>query len=263
MTGAIYRQAANVSWRDYWMNKVIPSLPYQTTIWANYAAKIDRINSGLGLSYCYDATGVDKINTTLLSYAYHIPIKSLFLSIGASAGIKIMETGYPNLISPSTNNDPTLLNSRYKPVFSSDFGIAVRNAKWNVGISVTQWNRSVLKIKNSAYSHQLEPYFWLFADYKFNLGAQWSLTPRIQYTTDLITIHPNWQLLATWRGKLWFGLGAENLLMKNSSPMISPMIGYDIKGQFRIGYATTITSNIHHNQTNIVTHSVVLSFLMK
>src|SRR4051812_17678162 len=70
MTGAVYKHQANAQWRNQWTK----TNGAPTTLWVNYAAKIDQVNSGIGVSYEYDVIGLNKSHTALLSYAYHIPI---------------------------------------------------------------------------------------------------------------------------------------------------------------------------------------------
>jgi type IX secretion system PorP/SprF family membrane protein len=256
MTGAVYKHAANVTWKDYRLKKEYAITPYQQTIYANYSAKIERINSGIGASYRYDSRSGQEFQTGLLSYAYHIPIKSLFLSIGVSGGIKTLNYHYPS------SSNPALVNHTYSPVFTSDFGIALRHEKWNVGISTTQWNGPILRMKDSLdYNYKLAPHFWLFGDYRFTLGEKWSITPRVQFVTDNIYIHSNIQVLATWKENLWFGVGVQHRI-NGSSILVSPIIGYDIKGRFRLGY-TAVISTRNNYIFKTVTHEAVLSFLMK
>ncbi|MDR0802819.1 PorP/SprF family type IX secretion system membrane protein [Fluviicola sp.] len=256
MTGAVYKHSANVIWRG--AGTASPNLPYPTTLWANYAYRMDKINSGIGISYRYDAWGAQKRNTALLSYAYHIPIKSLYLSIGASAGINTLNVDYSGLIFGEPVPEP-----QFNPVFTADFGLALHHEKWNVGLSMTQLNNPTFRAKNIPGSYNLAPQFWLFADYRFNMGEKWSLTPRVQLVADRINLTTNIQVLATRKEKFWFGIGMKNTFGNDPYFIISPMVGYDIKGKFRIGYAANISSVPDAFTHNHMTSEVVLSFLMK
>lgn len=259
MTGAVYKHQANVTWKDYPLKEQYAPFRYQQTIYASYSAKLERINSGIGVSYRYDSHSGQEFQTGLLSYSYHIPIKSLFLSIGVSGGIKTLNYHYPS------SSNPTLVHHKYSPVFSSDFGIALRHEKWNVGISVTQWNGPTLRLKDSLnYNYNLAPHFWLFADYRFTLGENWSLTPRVQLVMDKISMYSNIQVLAAWRENLWFGVGVKNQINGNANIFVSPMIGYDIKGRFRLGYTAVISTRNNYSMLfRTVRHEAVLSFLLK
>jgi type IX secretion system PorP/SprF family membrane protein len=257
MTGAVYKHQAAVTWKDYRMKSQYVPFRYQQTIDANYSAKIDRINSGIGASYRYDSNSGQEFQTGLLSYAYHIPIKSMFLSIGVSGGIKTLNYPIPN-------SSGTSVKHRYSPAFTSDFGIALRHEKWNVGVSMTQWNGSTLRMKDSLdYNYKLRAHLWLFADYRFTLGENWSLTPRAQLVSDNLDLFANLQVVASWKEKLWFGAGVQSYF-RGSNILISPMIGYDIKGRFRLGYTAVIsTQNNYTMFFRNVTHEAVLAFLLK
>jgi type IX secretion system PorP/SprF family membrane protein len=259
MTGAVYKHQANITWNDYGLKKQYVPIGYQQTIYANYSAKLDKINSGIGASYRYDSHSAQKFQTGLLSYAYHIPIKSLFLSIGVSGGIKTLNYEYQN------SSGSSVVNHNYSPVFSSDFGIALRHEKWNIGLSVTQWNRPIFRMKDSLnYNYTLVPHLWIFGDYCFKLGEKWSLTPRVQLVTDNLSMYSNIQVTATWKENLWFGVGVQNR-WSGSSIFVSPMIGYDIKGRFRLGYTAVISTRNNNNYSlfKTVTHEAVFSFLLK
>lgn len=259
MTGAVYQHSANVVWRDYWF-KPVHNVPYQTTVWANYALRINTINSGLGISYRYDVVGHQKMNTALLSYAYHIPVKSLFLSIGASAGIGVLNYDYSDFSFESPVLEPS-----FNPVFTSDFGIALRHEKWNVGLSVTQLNSATFRATDMQYEHTftLTPHFRLFGDYCFDLGDKWALTPRVQLVATRQQLLTNLQLMATWNKNLWFGAGVKNAFYGGSLITVSPFVGYDVKSKFRIGYAANISTLPDGYMNNYMTHELVLSFLMK
>ncbi|AEA42532.1 PorP/SprF family type IX secretion system membrane protein [Fluviicola taffensis] len=256
MTGAIYKHHANVQWRNQWTR--INGAP--TTLWTNYAAKIDKINSGIGASYEYDVIGYTKSHSAMLSYAYHIPIKKMFLSIGASGGIKTLKTDFSKLVF-SQIPDPAAINRTYNPVFQCDFGIALHSEKWNVGLSGTQLNGG--SFRDSIYSIKQRPQIWLFADYAFGLGEKWKLTPRLQTYVNYYTIGTIIALEARFKENFWFGCTSS---FPDFSGMVAigPMIGYDILGKFRVGYTYEFYLNNHVGSiTNNGTHEIVLSYQLK
>jgi type IX secretion system PorP/SprF family membrane protein len=261
MTGAVYKHQAHVSWKDYRAKKALyEGMSYPQTIFANYAAKIDTINSGIGVSYRFDSQSAQQMQTALLSYAYHIPIKSMFLSIGASAGIKSLSYTFPD------SSGTKIIKQNFSPAFTTDFGIALRHEKWNVGLSMTQWNGPAIHQKDSGYYFNLNAHFWFFGDYRFTSGENWSLTPRIQLAYDRFDLFTNVQLIAAWKQNLWFGLGIQGLFRYGFNfYAVSPMIGYDIKGRFRIGYTALIhgQGSNYFNLFKPVTQEVVLGFMLK
>lgn len=258
MTGATHKHAANVVWKDFLTPKEQSGLPRQTTLWANYAYKMDKINSGVGVSYRYDAISAYKQNKALLSYAYHLPIKSLFLSIGASGGITTMTRDTDGLV--FSVPVPTI---HYDPAFIADAGIALRHEKWNIGLSVTQLNSPTYRYGTTNFIFQLVPHWWLFADYQIDVNENWNLTPRMQLMTDRNNLFANIQLLATRTKKLWFGVGVKTFPIGNGNFTISGMVGYDIRETFRVGYALNFSRSPYAFTGNQATHEIVLSFLLK
>lgn len=255
MTGVIYRHQANVQWRNQWTK--VNGAP--TTLWANYAAKLDKINSGIGASYEYDVIGLNKSHTALVSYAYHIPIKNMFLSFGVSGGIKTMKIDGSTFIFPQTP-EPMFQDRQLKPVFQCDFGLALHEEKWNVGLSVTQLNGATFK--DSIFPYKNEPHFWLFADYSFGIGEKWKLTPRLQSYTDGLKITSTLALVASFKDNFWFG--ATSIIPTSGSRFSAgPVIGYDIIGKFRLGYAYEFWFNNGPSVGAGGTHEIILSYQLK
>nr|WP_294859403.1 PorP/SprF family type IX secretion system membrane protein [uncultured Fluviicola sp.] len=255
MTGTVYRHHANAQWRNQWTK--INGAP--TTLWVNYATKIDRINSGIGVSYEYDVIGLHKSHTALLSYAYHIPIKNMFLSIGASGGIKTLKIDGSKFVFPQ-NPEPMFQNRQLKPIFQCDFGVALHAEKWNVGLSVTQLNGG--HFKDSIFPYDCVPNFWVFADYTFDLGEKWQLTPRLQSYTDGKEICSSVALSATFKKNFWFG-ATSTIPSLGGRFSAGPMIGYDIIGKFRLGYSYEFIFNNSPAIQSDGTHEIILSYQLK
>ncbi|MNU86350.1 hypothetical protein D3C71_761080 [compost metagenome] len=257
MTGAIYKHHANVQWRNQWTK----TNGAPTTLWANYAMKLDSINSGVGVSYEYDVIGLNKSHTALLSYAYHIPIKKMFLSFGVSAGMKTLKFDASKLVFSTPEPQYTIRN--YNPVFQCDFGIALHSEKWNVGLSMTQLNGA--QFDDDDFPYKNRAHLWVFADYTFELGEKWKLTPRLQSYSDGKVICSSLALLATWKDRLWFG-GTASIPSNGGSYNVGPMIGYDIAGKFRLAYAYEFLLNSHTasgSNTNNGSHEIVLSYQLR
>lgn len=258
MTGAIYKHHANVQWRNHWVNT--PGAP--TTLWANYAVKIDKISSGIGASYEYDAGSLSRSQTALVSYAYHLPIKNMFLSFGASAGIKTMKIkGSDFIYSSQAPEDPLFFKDRtLNPVFQCDFGLALHAEDWNIGLSATQLNGA--KFRDPYFPFDDKAHIWLFGDYTFQLGEKWELTPRIQTYTDLNEICSTVALMAAFKENLWFGC-TTSIPAGGGIYSVGPMIGYDIVGKFRIGYTYEFWFSNYPGLYNDGTHEVILSYQLK
>jgi type IX secretion system PorP/SprF family membrane protein len=256
MTGAVYRHHANVQWRNQW----VKTNGAPTTLWANYAAKLDEINSGIGVSYEYHVVGLNKSHTALLSYAYHIPIKNMFLSFGASAGIKTLKIEASQFLFSSQTPEPMFQDRQLKPIFQCDFGVALHGEKWNVGLSATQLNGGTFK--DSIFPYKTEPHFWVFGDYTFDLGEKWKLTPRIQSYTDGQKIASTIALVVSVKDRLWFG-AASTIPAGGGRFSAGPLVGYDIAGKFRLGYAYEFWFNMGPSATYNGTHEIILSYQLK
>lgn len=251
MTGAIYKHHANAQWRNQWTK--INGAP--TTLWLNYAMKLDSINSGIGVSYEYDVIGLNKQHTALVSYAYHIPIRKMFLSLGISAGTCSMLFDTKGFVFPE-GEEPAIPKSQ--TFFRGDLGIALHGDKWNAGLSCTKLNGYFNR--SGANSYNLTPHYWLFGDYTFQLGQNWKITPRAQLGTDTLKIHSIVALVASWKN-LWFGSTAQ---FPGYGVVLGPMIGYDIVGKFRIGYTYEFGINTSLSMfKNNGTHEIILSYQLK
>lgn len=256
MTGAIYKHQANVQWRNQWVH----TNGAPTTLWASYAAKLDKIHSGIGASYEYDVIGINKSHTALLSYAYHLPVKEMFLSFGASAGIKTMRIDGSKFVF-SQIPDPVVYGDRpLNPVFQCDFGVALHAERWNVGLSVTQLNAATFK--DPVFTYKSRPHIWLFADYSFQVGEKWKLTPRLQSYTDGNQMCSSLALTAAFKENLWFGV-AGSVPSRGGIYSMGPMIGYDIAGKFRLGYTYEVWFNNNPGLYNDGTHEIILAYQLK
>jgi len=259
MTGATYKHAASVLWKDSWEGKMFTDYPYQTTITANYAMRLDHIKSGVGLSYRYDARFVNKNQRYMATFAHHLPIKNMTLSAGVSAGLAVYNVDAILVIGPNELGKPVVSNN---PQFTADAGLALRHEKWNVGISVTQLYPTRFKEENFGLMYEFQPHLWIFGDYTFNAGESWKLTPRFQLATDAVKLTDNIGITATLKENLWFGVQTRNLF-SGSYLWISPLIGYDFKGKYRVGYAMNIGTEPDPFNHNYISNEVSLSFLLK
>src|SRR5690606_1596039 len=96
-------------------------------------------------------------HTALVSYAYHIPIRKMFLSLGISAGTCSMLINTKGFVFTEPN-DPVLPEDQ--TYFQGDFGIALHGEKWNAGISSTQLTGYFMR--NGKNSYDLTPHYWFF-----------------------------------------------------------------------------------------------------
>lgn len=252
MTGAHYKHHANAQWRNQWIK--INGAP--TTLWANYAIRLDSVHHAVGVSYEYDAIGMQKSHSALMTYAYHIPINNLVISLGVSAGLNSIN--FENSWSPPeiSNSFGVSINQN---MVQADFGLALRSEKWNVGISATQLTGPMYK--GNAYTPAI--HYWMFGDYTFKLGAKWKLTPRFQIYTDAKKTSSLVAVVASLNDRLWFGSSFATPQLSGFA--VGPMLGYNFLGKYRIGYTYEFWTNRSSLGTvnNNGTHEIVLSLQLK
>lgn len=247
MSGVRYKNEANVLWRNQWTQ--VNGAP--ADLWANYTQRIDKIHGAAGITYNYDYIGFAKTHTALANYAFHIQGKNILWSLGVAAGIQNLSTS----------------NSQYFPkgtAFQANSGIAVHTRNLNAGFSISQLNSYIYKNHQSNIAYNTAPTYHLHGDYTLNFGEKWKVTPAVHFFSDLVKTGSTTSIRATYNDKLWFGVNSWNLHSPvNSSQTLGPMLGYDFKQKFRVGYSLEFNEfRIYNNEPNL-THEVVLSFLLK
>lgn len=251
--GLFQKRAANVLWRNQWTK--INGAP--TTLWVNYAERLDKFHSAVGIAYEYDVIGFNRQHTTLFNYAYHVKMGESVVSFGISAGTVTSQID-PDWISPSTLNDPALPTESRDTKFQSDFGIVFHRQKWNMGASITQWNRAKVFYANDA-SYQYATHFWLFGDYTFQPVEQLQLKPQVQVCSDGVKTTFSANVLATFRENYWFGVNSMNF----TNISLGVCGGMDIRNKYRVGYGIS-KSFIESGDLDFGwTHEIVLSYLIK
>jgi type IX secretion system PorP/SprF family membrane protein len=229
---------------------------------AAYAMKINRINSGVGVSYSFDASnrGTQYSQAALLHYAYHFDLGQSTLSLGASGGVRFYaldwdKMTYGDLIAPQTPNDPLLpTRNDHDASFDASTGIAYKWKDLHAGFSITQFDQLFVRNENSLFN--AVPLYWLSADYTFHLPAKIDLRPQYQVMTDHITFHHMGSLTATYANKLWISANYRH------DYSFGGMIGYDIKERYRMGFGYNLleVGLLSKRQSSF---QIVLAYLLK
>lgn len=251
-TGLLYKSEANLR-----HNNTFQEASHEYTQTANYAQRLDKIHSGIGVSYEYSRLYTQETNTALVSYAYHVPIKKITLSIGASVGVfdyNINTRGIKNV--DFSNYPPSKVS--YKPIFQSDLGVALHHEKFNIGISYTQVPG--LSTGNDSINYTQAPHFWLVGDYTFKLGENIKLTPRIQFVNGNQFNYAMTYLNLTLHDKFTVG-PMISMTGRLSETTYGVSIGYDFWDKLRVAYAFAYYKDAFDYMYNH--HELLLSFHMK
>lgn len=223
-------------------------------VFANYGTRLWE-NHGIGVVYAHDRIGYTASNSALINYNYQIKLKENHrISLGAAAGIYRLKSN-PTWVPPSSFPDNSLPTGFSSSKFDANAGIAYTNNKLLVGLGVTHLTAPSLKSNTSTISFDVARHYYLNGAYKFTLGEHLSIKPQLLVRTDLIKMSGDFNVLATLKDNYWLGISYRQYA-------IAGMIGWDIKGKYRIGYAYDYPINTISN-INRGSHEATLAFLLK
>lgn len=247
MTGLENKYEAVVFGRDQWIG--LNGRP--RTINVQYAQKLDKINSGLGFIYQIQKIGFAQVQKAKLSYAYHLKLgEKQLLSFGTNLGMNFYRIN-PKWITPTSNPDPSLPGDTLQINFSADFGINYKISNWQIGLGMTQLTD---QRKKSSYTFTYERHYYLQSSYKFRLGKQMELTPRLLVQTDFLKMAATLNVQFKVNPWLQFGLAARN------TKFLGANVGFYFLKKFYLGYSAQITFGPLMSLNKYYSHEAVLSF---
>lgn len=182
---------------------------------------------GIGITVYNDALGLEKSINVKLMYAYHLKISANSnLSISAGIGVlnrtidekKIKFDKDQNI---SEFDIPSNLSANF------DFGLLFYTQKLNIGLSSKYLDRS---IEGSTFVKSPRHYY-LYADYKFNLGERFALVPTLFVRSTLFATQYEINTNLVFKDKIWGGISYR------SNDVIILNVGMLIKKMFKVGYA--------------------------
>ncbi|MDR2653338.1 MAG: type IX secretion system membrane protein PorP/SprF [Prevotellaceae bacterium] len=235
-------------WRDQWQG--FSEAPQTMYLTANRYFK--EIKSGLGIAAIKDKIGFERNMLFKLSYAYHVYLSSnSYLSLGFSAGVLNRNIDWTK--KQITDPDPNLPNEmENKWTANFDFGIEYNMERFTVGLSVTHLNRSA---KSATYNN-MGHHFYGYVKYKFELGADFELTPALFAQNSKKSTHLEGNLLLHYRNRAWIG-ASYRMDEKLNSESVVGIIGIDLMDFLRIGYS--FDYNIGHiGKYSNNTHEIML-----
>lgn len=235
----------------------------------NLQANLQKISSGVGLSFTNDAIGFQRNNLVQLSYARHIPTSYGIFSAGASLGI--INVGFsPQWVPPTTVADANLPLATAGTGFDMNLGIYWHGSDYPyyVGLSTTH----LLPPTIDAVNFSVARHYYVIAGYDFDLGKQigspqpFFLKPSVLVKADGATTIFDINVMAEYylstSAYLWGGVSYR---LSDGIPL---MLGYAFapgnmpsKNWLKFGYSFDIMTNAL-NPYGKGTHELMINYCM-
>ena len=218
----------------------------------------DKIRSGFGLSYTFDAMGVKHHNSNVkVSYNYQFNLnKNNILALGLGAGVNILS--YNNLANilddDSERSDLSYLNETGR-VLSPDFsfGLDLNNPHFNFGASIDH-----ILAGEESNTHQRRT-LYAYVSVPFVLGEKLDMIPSLTYMHQKYTNVADLTLLFFLQRSYWAGVTwRPDVRDKMKQHIMAFTLGFDIK-KFRFGYSYDLGIGAD-SQLPANTHEVMLSY---
>lgn len=249
-TGLHYKHYGNAVYRSQWDG--VENAPNSFT--GIYEAKLESINSGVGIGYLHDVIGLGSSKRIYLNYAYHLQLDNSLLSIGGAAVFNRLgfKEGW---VTPDGGAvfDPNLPVGAYDIKLNVNFGITYKRDKLEIGVSSTQINEPFYNDVN----FQSTRYYMGMVAYQFELSKNIDLKPRFYIKSDGVASIMEVNTLFTLKNKYWMGLTYRH------SDGIGIQAGIDFKEKFRIGYSYDFMTNKIIGQYGSGSHEIVFAILIK
>ncbi|MFK7785161.1 MAG: PorP/SprF family type IX secretion system membrane protein [Crocinitomicaceae bacterium] len=240
MSGFQFQQHGAISYSDHFQRYG------RKNIMANYNVRLAD-KHGLGINFSGTNFALNQTSTAL-NYNYQFDLGNAGkLSLGASGAI-----------SHTSENDSYGLFDYYdvKPVtsFHLHLGAAYKWKHLTVGASLRNITQPEIELDSNLVLRGRRS-LTLHAEYDFNIGKQFKLTPRVIYSSFNGPTPLSADLTLTYKNKYSFGV------MRNFDGTLGLHVGYDINEKFRIAYSFNPDLNTFdsHN-TTIVRHQFTLGF---
>ena len=247
--------SAAVTFRKQWYT--VNGAP--TTLMANYSTLLSH-HHGLGVNYAYDAIGFNTSHQLNINYNYQFVLgrrngSLQKLSVGISVGFINLNSS-PEWVPPTTLNDQSLPTAFDFTDPNFNAGVAYKGRNLTTGIGITHLIPEAFRTVNSSL-YTVARHYYAMGSYSFIIGnrGQFELKPQVIIRTDAVMASSDINLLATLERKYWFGITYR------TQDAVAVMVGWDIKGRYRIGYSYDHTmSKLSNGSTG--SHEIVLGFNM-
>lgn len=240
MSGFQNQQHAAISYSDYFQ-RYRPK-----NVQANYNIRLAD-KHGLGFNFTGNSFWLNQ-TSTVLNYNYQFNLgKAGRISAGVGAGL--------NTISENTSyNAFDYYDVQPQTYFQLNAGVAYKWKGLTAGISLRNLTKPEVELDSALVLHTRTS-LNIHAEYDFNIGKQFQLTPRFAYGPIGNNHRLNTDLTLTFRDKFSVGV------MYDFNSRIGTHIGWDITEKFRVSYMfNSHFSGFNPNTYLDVRHQVTLGF---
>ena len=163
---------------------------------------------GLGGFFYFDKNGpVERVGVQG-SYAYHIFIQDIQVSMGISGGLYQFRVRDEDLFFLDPD-DPLLLAGLHKVLYVPDInvGFHVLANNYNIGFSVNQLTQSYLKLGNRTLSnYKLLRHYYIMGGYRFPLGTNYQIEPSMLLKgTEKLNVQADITTKLFYKEDYWIG----------------------------------------------------------
>jgi type IX secretion system PorP/SprF family membrane protein len=213
-----------------------------------YAAKLQKINSGIGLVYEHEYIGVSELNLAKLNYAYHLKLnENHHLSLGLAAGM--------NSIAYSkewSHQDTSASKNELNIGFTSDLGVFYSFKKFDAGFSITQ----LIDSKNTP-SYSESQHFYFYAGYTFGKDEGFQIRPQLFFRSNQGYNSIDLNAMMSYQSKYFLGLTYRN---RDAYGITG---GYTLKDRYNLSYTYEVTVSKLNNGFSGGSHEIHLGFRLK
>jgi len=192
---------------------------------------IKALRGGLGLMITSDDEFFNTTTTFRLSYAYQMALFNGSLGIGLYGG------GFQSIfdgtkIVATNAGDPLLINTQASALaFDFGFGLHYTDDNMYLNLSSNRLNNPQVEYNNTGSAITVERNFFLSGGYHIPVGQSFTITPSTLLKTNVSVFQADFNVLATFNNKFWFGGGYS------TGDAAIFMVGANVTPKIRFGYS--------------------------
>jgi type IX secretion system PorP/SprF family membrane protein len=215
--------------RYQWVN--IPEDASPRTTHASVHLPVKFLGGGLGFQATRDDEFFNQTTSFRLAYAYRMDLFNGNLGIGLYGG------GFQSVLDgtkfkPIDPNDPLLVTARTNALaFDWGAGIHYTSEDMYINLSSNRLNNPVVQYNNTGAEITVERNFFISGGYHIPVGESFKITPSTLLKTNVSVFQADFNVLATFRDKFWFGGGYS------TGDAAIFMVGANVGKKVRVGYS--------------------------